>query len=78
MTFTVATLQSMDEVEAAEWDALVGPNHPFIEHAFLRALETSGSVGTKKSGWVPRHVVVRVWPASSFSAMDTVERFIAS
>ncbi|HEX4848326.1 MAG TPA: peptidogalycan biosysnthesis protein, partial [Novosphingobium sp.] len=29
---------------AAEWDALAGGN-PFVSHAFLSALEDSGSVG---------------------------------
>ena len=31
--------------------------NPFITHAFLKALETSGSVGAK-SGWTPTHVIV--------------------
>lgn len=31
--------------------------NPFVTHAFLKALETSGSVGGK-SGWTPTHVLV--------------------
>ncbi|MGO9134350.1 MAG: GNAT family N-acetyltransferase [Methylovirgula sp.] len=31
--------------------------NPFITHAFLKALESSGSVGAK-SGWTPTHVIV--------------------
>ncbi len=31
--------------------------NPFITHAFLRALESSGSVGAK-TGWTPTHVIV--------------------
>lgn len=45
-------------VDPAEWDALVPPDEPFTEHAFLHALEASGSVGPG-SGWAPCHVLVR-------------------
>jgi predicted N-acyltransferase len=39
-------------------DALQGESfNPFITHAFLRALETSKSVGAA-TGWLPTHVVV--------------------
>ena len=37
-------------LDAGEWDALAGPDHPFLCHAFLSALENSGSVG-RGSGW---------------------------
>lgn len=43
---------------AGEWDRLAGDDDPFLEHAFLAALEASGSVG-KKAGCVPRLVLVR-------------------
>ena len=46
----VATHSSIDAIAAAEWDALSPSGHPFLRHAFLRALETGGSVG-KDSGW---------------------------
>ncbi len=39
------------EFPAAQWDALAGGN-PFLSHAFLTALEDSGSVGPG-SGWGP-------------------------
>ena len=48
---------SINEVNPAHWDALVGDNDPFIEHAFLAALETSNSVGAR-TGWLTRHVGV--------------------
>jgi uncharacterized protein len=44
-------------LDAAQWDALSGGN-PFISHAFLSALETSGSVG-KGSGWSPAPILFR-------------------
>jgi len=50
----VPTIQA---VAAPSWDALVDPDHPFMEHAFLCALELSGSVG-KGTGWIPLYVLV--------------------
>ena len=52
-------VNSLDSVDAAAWDALVGVDNPFVEHAFLAGLERSGSVGAPQTGWVPRHVLVR-------------------
>jgi predicted N-acyltransferase len=37
-------------VDAQAWDALAGPGNPFLSHAFLSALEDSGSVAAQ-SGW---------------------------
>jgi predicted N-acyltransferase len=38
------------------WDRLTG-NHPFVGHAFLAALEESGSVGTG-TGWTPAPILI--------------------
>jgi uncharacterized protein len=46
------------EISATDWDALAGEDDPFLEHAFLLALETSGSVGPK-TGWTPHHLLCR-------------------
>lgn len=54
----VEICSGLQGVDAAEWDALAGEDDPFIEHAFLHALEQSGSVGGD-SGWQPLHVTVR-------------------
>ena len=55
---TVAKLASaIDAVPAAEWDACAGSANPFVSHAFLRALETSGSVGAG-TGWRPAHLLL--------------------
>ncbi len=43
-------------VDAKAWDALAGP-HPFVSHAFLSALEDSGSVGAG-TGWTPAPLLV--------------------
>ena len=39
------------------WDACVGADQPFLSHAFLAALEASGSA-CRETGWLPLHAVV--------------------
>src|SRR5512134_254321 len=46
-----------DACAAGEGPADGGPENPFVSHAFLDALEQSGSVG-RKTGWLPQHVVI--------------------
>lgn len=58
MGVVVELVSSVDAVSAPEWDALAGDDDPFVEHAFLRALEQSGSVG-RGTGWQPSHVIAR-------------------
>ena len=43
--------------DAAEWDACAGSGNPFVSHAFLSALEDSGSAGTH-AGWQPLPIAV--------------------
>ena len=40
-----------------QWDALTGGGNPFMTHAFLSALEDSGSVG-EGTGWLPTPLVL--------------------
>ena len=60
----VTVLPGLDGISAADWDACASdgapgrPVDPFTTHRFLRALESSGSVGPG-TGWMPRHLVVR-------------------
>jgi len=49
-------LQSLSEVAAEQWDALVPDGQPFLSHGFLSALEDSGSLGPH-SGWQPEHLL---------------------
>jgi predicted N-acyltransferase len=49
-------------IGAAPWDALANPNaealpYPFTRHAFIAALEESGSA-TARTGWRPVHLVL--------------------
>jgi predicted N-acyltransferase len=54
---TIRVVSRIAEVPAAEWDACAGGANPFVGHAFLSALEESGSV-TAETGWLPQHLTV--------------------
>lgn len=45
------------DVPAEQWDACAGGDNPFVSHAFLSALEDSGSASAK-TGWGAYHLVV--------------------
>jgi predicted N-acyltransferase len=49
---------SIHEIDAAEWDLCAGADNPFVSHAFLSAVEDSGSA-TARTGWLPRHAALR-------------------
>ncbi|MGE0226363.1 MAG: GNAT family N-acetyltransferase [Acetobacteraceae bacterium] len=57
-TLTMTLHASIAEVDAADWDACAGADNPFVSHAFLSALEDSGSAG-RRTGWLPQHAVLR-------------------
>jgi len=44
-------------IDAADWDACAGDDNPFLSHAFLLALEESGSA-TARRGWQPVPIVI--------------------
>ena len=54
---TARLVEGVAAVPAEQWDACAGDANPFVGHAFLAALEASGSVGGR-SGWRPLPVVV--------------------
>jgi predicted N-acyltransferase len=45
-------------IDPAEWDACAGDDNPFVSHAFLSAVEESGSAGPR-TGWLPQHAALR-------------------
>ena len=53
---TVRVAERIGDIDAAEWDACAGPENPFLCHAFLSALEASGSV-SPDTGWLPQHLI---------------------
>lgn len=57
-TLTLTLHARIAEIAPAEWDACAGGDNPFVGHAFLSALEDSGSTGAR-TGWVPQHASFR-------------------
>ncbi|HTM96320.1 MAG TPA: GNAT family N-acetyltransferase [Croceibacterium sp.] len=56
-SLTAHLYSSVGKIAAAQWDALAGTDNPFVSHAFLTALEDSGSVGPG-TGWAPAPLVI--------------------
>ena len=53
-SLTLTLHRAIAEIGAADWDACAGGANPFVSHAFLSALEDSGSAGPR-TGWLPQH-----------------------
>ncbi len=51
----VTVHDSIDQISAADWNRVAGTGNPFLQHAFLAALEHNGCVGTE-FGWLPQHL----------------------
>ena len=56
MRLSVDIANAISEVDSAAWDAMAG-DMPLLSHAFLSALERSGSVGDG-TGWQSSHILV--------------------
>ena len=54
---TVKVIPSISEVTPQAWDKCAGKSYPFTRHAFLSALEDSGSA-TAETGWQPQHLII--------------------
>jgi len=54
---TARVAPSVGALPSDEWDRLAGASNPFMSHAFLAALEDSGSVGPG-TGWTPAPLVI--------------------
>jgi predicted N-acyltransferase len=57
VTTTARLVQRAADIAQADWDACAGEGNPFTRHAFITALEDSGSA-TPATGWGPAHLVV--------------------
>ncbi|MEJ2515225.1 MAG: GNAT family N-acetyltransferase [Gammaproteobacteria bacterium] len=53
---TIRVVESLAGIPEADWNRLLPDDNPFVSHAYLKALETSGAVG-EDAGWVPVHLV---------------------
>ncbi len=54
----VEIVESINEINARDWNHLVAADYPFLSHEFLHALENSGCV-SPHTGWAPRHILIR-------------------
>jgi len=57
-SLTLTLHAKIAEIAAADWDACAGEGNPFVSHAFLSAMEDSGSANNR-TGWLPQHAVLR-------------------
>src|ERR1700677_4691071 len=57
-TLTLTLHARIAEIDPTEWDACAGVGNPFVSHAFLSAMEDSGSANSR-TGWLPQHAVLR-------------------
>src|ERR1041384_7083475 len=72
----IRVLASIAEVPATAWDACANPSsdcgaqsyNPFISHAFLSALEASGSA-TARTGWQPQHLIAETQDGAVLGAV---------
>src|SRR5258708_25076930 len=55
--FTIRVIDRIAAIPAVDWDACGGADNPFLSHAFLDALEESGSA-TGENGWLPQHLAL--------------------
>ena len=53
----IKILQSIDECSSKIWDSLFSTDYPFLKHAFISLLESSGSV-CDRTGWTPKHILL--------------------
>jgi predicted N-acyltransferase len=54
---TIKVVPAINDIAEGQWNACAGPENPFLSHAFLSALEDSGSA-VAEQGWVPQHLAI--------------------
>jgi predicted N-acyltransferase len=57
-TLSLTLHSSIGQIDPLDWDACAGDDNPFVSHAFLSAVEDSGSAGPR-TGWLPQHAALR-------------------
>lgn len=57
-TLTISIAHQVSDLDPAAWDRLVGDGSPFVEHAWLAAMERSGAVDSDR-GWSPHILIAR-------------------
>jgi len=77
---TARILQSISDIDPEVWDQCANPPgaepyNPFLRHAFLKALEDSGSA-TADTGWQPFHLVLEEPEAASGKVLGVVPLYM--
>ena len=54
----VERLAGIGDIDPGSWNDLLTDDNPFLRHAFLFAMEESGSASSA-TGWQPRHLLYR-------------------
>ena len=63
----------IEEIDARDWNTLVGDSYPFLRHEFLLAAEETGCVSAD-SGWSPRHIALLDEREKLLGAMPLYEK----
>lgn len=72
-TFQIRVLTSLSDIDSADWDRLASEKgdqveNPFLTHAYLSALEESGSA-TADTGWLGQHLILESSTGEILAAM---------
>ncbi|MFQ5935175.1 MAG: GNAT family N-acetyltransferase [Acidiferrobacterales bacterium] len=70
-------INSIAEIPAPAWDALVGDTNPFVKHAFLSALEQTDCT-TAKAGWAPCHLALYADASQQGHLLGAVPMYLKS
>ncbi|WP_136679998.1 GNAT family N-acetyltransferase [Neptunomonas sp. XY-337] len=57
MAYRLALVQSVHDIPKDQWDTCLGSDYPFLQYAFIAALEDSG-VTHADTGWQPLHITL--------------------
>ncbi len=58
-SFNIQSFRSLEAIQKTQWGQLSPPDFPFADYDYLRALETSHSVG-EASGWSPLYLTASI------------------
>ena len=68
----VRVVKGIGDIAPAVWDALANPDSasydPFVTHAFILALEKSGSIA-RRTGWLPQHLLMEEADGTAVAAL---------
>jgi len=68
--FTAKIKPSVASIAQDQWDGLAGADNPFVSHAFLTAMEDSGSIGPG-TGWQSAPLVIESEAGQLLAAMPS-------